>query len=80
MIILTLQPKAQEVALKIDKEKLKTEDESWFQELVRVLDDLYFRDANYRVFILSDEFVQNWGENENVRDFVIKWGNKVENL
>ena len=37
MIVLTLEPKAQEVALKIDKEKLRTEDESGFKELVKVI-------------------------------------------
>ena len=80
-IILTLEPKAQEVALKIPKERLRTEDDSGFKELINALDKLYVGDENQRVFTLCDEFEQFKRKPDgNVSEFVTQWENKVEKL
>ena len=80
-IILTLEPKAQEVALKIEKTKLRTEDDAGFKELVKALDKLYVGDENQRIFTLCDEFEQfKRKSDENVSDFVTQWESKVETL
>ena len=46
-----------------------------------MLDEHYIGDANQRVFTLCDEFEQlKRSHDENVRDFVPRWENKVEEL
>ena len=80
-IILTLDTKAQEVALKIDKAKMRTEDDSGFKELMKVLDKHYTGDENQRVFTLCDDFehcVRK--QDESVTEFVTRWENLVEKL
>ena len=81
MVILTLEPRAQEVALKINKEKLRTQNDDGMKELIKTLDKYYKGDENQQVFTLCDEFENCMRQsNEEVSEFVNRWENLVEKL